>query len=64
MEAKTFYSVTSVVFSIVTAMHLWRSLAGWDLVLNGWTVPIWFSYLGVLFAGYLAYSAWNLKMGK
>ena len=62
MTHKIFFRVTGGIFLIITLVHLTRLVYGWSAVINGWQVPLWVSWIGVLLAGYLAYTA--LKFSK
>ncbi len=62
LSQKTFFTVTTVIFSVITVLHAARLVHGWSIVIAGWTVPYWFSFVGVIVAGCLAHSAY--KLGK
>jgi hypothetical protein len=55
MSQKTFSLIAGLVFLIVAIAHLCRLLLKWDVVLNGWTVPMWISVVALIVAGYLAF---------
>ncbi len=57
MEQRTFNLVAGIVFSVIAVLHLLRVIFGWDAAIGGWDVPMWLSYLAVVAAGFLAYSA-------
>ena len=57
MTHKHYMMVSKVIFTVVAIMHLLRALFGWTVVFNGHVVPIWYSWVAFLVAGYLAYSA-------
>lgn len=63
MSLKTYLKITKIILFIVGLFHGLRLLNGWQVVIGGWTVPMWFSILGLLGTWYLAYSAWTL-LGK
>lgn len=60
---KPFTAVAVVVFAIVAALHLCRLLLGWQVTINGWPVPLWFSGCGFLAAGALAFLVWREHRG-
>ena len=60
MNQKTYLQVTGLIFTAVAVMHLLRVFSGWEVNFAGWNVPVWFSYIGVVVAGFLAYSAYKL----
>ena len=60
MNMKTYLAISGTLFALVAVLHLVRVLVGWDLVIDGWLVPMWASLLGVLVPGFLAVSAMRL----
>jgi len=61
MEQRTFNSIVGSVLSVVAVLHLLRAVYSWEAVIGGWMVPVWVSYVAVLVAGFLAYSAFRLN---
>jgi len=61
MRQKTFTRMAGVVFVVVAVLHLLRILLGWEAVVGGWHVPLWFSWLALAFAGFLGYAAFKLS---
>lgn len=59
LSTKTYFQVTGFIFAIVGLAHLIRVLSGWTIVIGGWNVPIWISYIGVLGPWYLSYNAFK-----
>ena len=51
--------VTGLVFTAIALLHAFRIVFGWTVVFAGWTVPVWFSGVGVIVAGFFAYWAWT-----
>lgn len=37
----------AVLFALVSGLHLFRALAGWELVIGAWSVPVWCSWVAV-----------------
>ncbi|MDA1038349.1 MAG: hypothetical protein O2877_01520 [bacterium] len=54
--------LTAFLLTLASALHLVRSVAGWELSINNWIVPVWLSVVAFLLAGYLAVQMW--KMAK
>ncbi len=54
--------VAGVIFLLVSIMHLLRLIFRVSLVVAGFTVPLWFSVLGVIFP--LLLSLWMFKSVK
>lgn len=51
--------VAGVIFSILAFLHLLRLFLGWHIVFDTFVVPIWYSAIGLLIAGSLAF--WMFK---
>jgi hypothetical protein len=56
-----FIQVSGIIFSAVAVLHGLRAFNEWDLVYNGWIVPLWVSWLAAAGLAYLAYSAFRLN---
>jgi hypothetical protein len=54
MNQKSFSLVATVVFLVVGLMHALRLFLGWHVELNGWIVPMWVSWVGLVIGLYLA----------
>ncbi len=59
MNKKSYYKIVSVIFAIITALHLLRAVNGWEATLAGVSVPLWISWAAVLIAGYLSVRGWQ-----
>ena len=56
---KPFTTTAVVVFSLVALAHLLRLFAGWEVVVGGFVIPVWFSVIGVVIAGGLGLMVWR-----
>jgi hypothetical protein len=56
--------LVGIVFLIVALLHLVRIAFGWNLILAEVTVPLWLSWVGVIFPGYLSYSSFHFALKK
>ena len=56
---KPFTRIAVAVFSIVALVHLTRLLAGWEVVVSGFVVPVWWSGVALVVAGGLALMLWR-----
>lgn len=54
MNQKTFSLVAGVVFLVIGLMHALRLFLGWHAEVNGWIVPLWVSWVGLVIPLYLA----------
>ena len=64
LRENTYLLIVGVIFSIVTLAHLMRVLYQTDIIIFGWEVPIFLSWLGIAIAGYLTYSSFHLAMRR
>ena len=55
MNKKSYYKLVSSIFLIVGLLHLLRVLKGWEAVIGGVIIPIWFSWVAVALTFYLAF---------
>ena len=56
---KPFTLVAIIVFSIVSLLQLTRLLLGWDITINGITIPLWASGVAFAVAAGLAAMVWR-----
>ncbi|TAL28346.1 MAG: hypothetical protein EPN94_00430 [Nitrospirae bacterium] len=61
---KPFTKIAIVVFSLVAVLHLLRLIFGWEVIVVGFTVPVWFSAIGFIIAAGLAFLLWRENRGK
>src|SRR5258705_13167469 len=59
MDQKTFSIVTGVIFAAVALFHLVRIYMDWPVIIGGWSVPMWVSWIGLVVAGGVAFSGRN-----
>lgn len=51
--------VGGIIFSIMALFHLLRLFIGWNVILGTFAIPVWWSGIGLIIAGFLAF--WMLK---
>jgi hypothetical protein len=56
---KPFTTVAVVVLSLVALLQLLRVVSGWEVTVNGVTVPIWASAIAFVVAAALAVMLWR-----
>ena len=56
---KPFTAIAVVVFSLVALLQLLRVVSGWDVTVNGFVIPLWFSVIACAVAGMLAWMLWR-----
>jgi hypothetical protein len=59
MRERTYMLTSAVLFTVVAVAHLWRLFASGALVIMGWSVPLWLSWIGVAITAYLAYESYR-----
>jgi hypothetical protein len=55
MKIKKLMQLNMVVFGVVSLLHLWRAIAGLELNIGTFNLPVWASYIAFIFVGILAY---------
>jgi len=56
---KPFTTIAVVVFLLVALLQLLRIVSGWEVAVNGITIPIWASALAFVVAAALAVMLWR-----
>lgn len=56
---KPFTTIAVVVFAVMAIVHLLRLFAGWEVVVAGFAIPVWWSGVGVVIAGALGLMVWR-----
>ena len=60
VDARTYITVTAIVFTIVAAAHFVRTVLGWPLVIGTWSAPMWLSWVALIITGVLAAMGFRL----
>lgn len=60
MSQKTFNGICALLFGVVGLMHACRVVRGWEIVIGGWSAPLFASWIGLVVAFYLCYAAFQL----
>lgn len=61
MNQTTHSKAVTVIFSLIAVLQGLRLILGWEAVIGGFIVPMWFSAVAVLVAGYLAYYGYKFS---
>ena len=61
MSQKTFSLVAGSIFLVVAVVHVLRLAFKWEVVLNGWAVPMWVSAVALPISAYLAFEGLKLS---
>jgi NADH:ubiquinone oxidoreductase subunit 6 (subunit J) len=62
MSQKIYSLAVGLIFLLIAVMHGLRLAFRWEVVLNGWSVPMWVSIVAIAIAAYLAFE--SLKLGR
>ena len=59
-------TIVVVVFALVAVVHLLRIIQGWEVIVNGITMPLWVSVVGAIIAGGLPNTlySWQVQERK
>ncbi|MBI2137588.1 hypothetical protein HYU12_03655 [Candidatus Woesearchaeota archaeon] len=60
LSQKGFSLVAGIIFLVIAVLHLLRAVLGWSAVIGSFNVPVWFSWIAVFAAAFLAYSGFKL----
>lgn len=55
MDRKNYLTLAGAIFALVSLAHLLRAVMGWPVVIAGWNVPMWLSWVAFVAAGALGY---------
>ena len=61
---KTYVTIAGIVFLIAFVLHLIRSIAGWQLVLGPYNIPMWISWLAVIITAVLVFYSFKFAAEK
>ena len=56
---KPFSNIAVIIFSIISLAHLLRLIFHWEVIVNGFVVPLWISVPACIFLGTLAFLLWR-----
>lgn len=61
MNAKSFYNLIGVIFSLIFILHSARIVFGWGAVIGTVVIPMWASYVAIAISAFLLYQIYKLK---
>ncbi|PIQ82088.1 MAG: hypothetical protein COV76_05580 [Candidatus Omnitrophica bacterium CG11_big_fil_rev_8_21_14_0_20_64_10] len=61
MKQSTFNTIVGILFGLMTVLHGLRLFSSWEIVINGRTIPLWGSWVGLAIAGFLTIAAFRPK---
>ena len=56
---KPFTTLAVVFLTLIAVVHLLRLFTGWEVIVVGFAIPVWWSAFGLLIAGGLALMVWR-----
>jgi len=56
--------IAAIIFGIIGFLHLLRSVFGWEANIGNFNVPLYFSYIAIVVAGYLSFSMYKASKVK
>jgi hypothetical protein len=56
---KPFTSLACLLLAVIALLQLTRLLLGWDIIVNGYAVPLWPSGVAALVTGAVSLLAWR-----
>ena len=59
MNIRSYCRVSAIIFAVVALLHLARLFYGWTVIIDGATLPMFVSWVGLIVTGGLAY--WGLQ---
>jgi len=64
MSKKNTLAATGTLLLLAAVTHFVRSVLEWDLVFNGYAIPLWISYIVTFVAGFLGFRAiqWSQRV--
>jgi hypothetical protein len=60
---KPFTTVAVALLALIAIAHLFRLFTRWEVIVSGYVIPVWISWLGLIIAGGLAVTVWSEARG-
>jgi hypothetical protein len=64
LRSRTYLLTVGTILGAVSLAHLIRLFTSANVVIVGWTVPMWLSWIGVAVAAYLSYMSFRLAISS
>ena len=61
MEKNKIITAAAIVLFLAGISHLIRLFYGWDIIINGWKMDTWVSFIGTIIPLFLSYSLLKLR---
>lgn len=59
MDKNKSLMLAAAVFGVIALVHLIRAVFGWEAIIGNFNVPVYFSYIAFIAAGYLSWHMYN-----
>ncbi len=59
MSQADFLKISGLIFLVVGSMHLFRAYQEWEMLINGWPLPVWASWVVGVFLVVLSMHAFK-----
>jgi len=56
---KPFTRLAVIILALIALVHLYRLFAGWEVIVAGFPIPVWWSLFGLVIPGGLAFMVWR-----
>ena len=63
MNSQNYFLISGTIFGCVALLHLLRLINHWDVILGSWSIPLGFSWFGLVVAGALSLWAFRFAGG-
>ena len=64
MDKNKYLLIASVIFGVIGVLHLLRAIFSWEANIGNFNVPLYFSYIVVVVAGYLSWHMYKANTMK
>ena len=64
MDKNKYLLIASVIFGVIGVLHLLRAIFSWKANIGNFNVPLYFSYIVVVVAGYLSWHMYKANTMK
>ena len=61
MNTNSYLKISGAIFGIIAALHALRLFYAWSAQIGDFSIPMWFSALALLVAGFLAFTAFKVS---
>lgn len=64
LRRRSYFVVVGTLLGVVALAHLVRLFASAEIVIAGWVLPLWLSWIGIAVTAYLSYMSFRLAGEK